>query len=155
MKSMNQSNPFALNALILLLVLLALGALFGGGAFLLAPDGHLIQMPISHLKNSPFKDFLIPGAFLFTFLGIYPTAVAYSLWKRPAWRWPDRINPFKQFHWSWAASLSAGVIVLIWIMVEMLWVPIGFVHFLYLGWGTLLLVLTLLPGVRGYCSRNP
>jgi hypothetical protein len=65
--------------LILLQVLLAVGAIFGGGAFLLAPDGHLIQMPLSHLKNSPFSDFLIPGLFLFTFLGIFPLAVAYSL----------------------------------------------------------------------------
>ena len=154
MKTNNQSISFSVRALILLLVLLAVGALFGGGAFLLAPDGRLIQMPLSHLKNSPFKDFLIPGAFLFTFLGIYPAAVAYSLWKRPAWRWADAINPFKQFHCSWAASLAVGLIVLIWITVEMVWVPIGIVHFLYLGWGTLLLVLTLLPGVRKYCSRN-
>jgi len=44
--------------LILLQVLLAVGALAGGGAFILAPDGHLIQMPIGHLKNTPFPDFL-------------------------------------------------------------------------------------------------
>ena len=154
MKTNIISRPKNVWSLILLLIFLAVGALFGGGAFLIAPDGHLIQVLISHLKNSPFKDFLIPGAFLFTFLGIYPTAVAYSLWKRPAWRWPDSINPFKQFHWSWAASLAAGVIVLIWIAVEMVWVPIGIAHIIYLGWGSLLLVLALLPGVRRYCSRN-
>jgi hypothetical protein len=148
------TRPFAVSALVLLLVLLAAGAFLGGGAFLLAPDGHLIQMPISHLKNSPFADFLIPGALLFAFLGVYPTALAYSLWRRPAWRWPDHINPFKQFHWCWADSLAAGVAVIIWICVEMLWVPFGVVHLLYLGWGALLVTLTLHPGVRRYCVRG-
>jgi len=155
MKINLDSRPSVIWLLILLHVLLALGALLGGGAFILSPDGHLIQMPISHLKNSPFSDFLLPGIFLFIFLGIYPLAVSYSLWRRPAWHWPDFINPFKRIHWSWAASLAAGVIVLIWIMVEVLWVPFGFVHVLYLGWGVALLILTLLPTVRKYCIRNP
>jgi hypothetical protein len=149
-----ESRPLVGWILIWLLFLLSLGAIFGGGAFLLAPDGHLIQMPISHLKNSPFTDFLIPGMFLFTFLGIYPLAVAYGLWKLPGWRWPDLLNPFKQFHWSWAASLAAGVIVMLWIFVEMLWVPFGVVHILYLIWGVLLLILTLLPIVRKFYTRS-
>ena len=154
MNNQIRTRPMVANTLIVLLVLLAAGAFFGGGAFILAPDGHLIQMPISHLKNSPFASFLIPGALLFTFLGIYPTAVAYSLWKRPDWRWPDLINPFKGFHWGWAATLAAGVIVIVWISVEMVWVPFGIVHLIYLGWGTVLLVLALNPEVRRYCDRG-
>ena len=145
--------PFVVRLLIALQILLGLGALLGGGAFILAPDGHLIQMPISHLKNSPFPNFSIPGFLLFTFVGIYPLLVAYSLGKLPSWRWPDRINPFKGYHWSWAASLAAGTIVIIWIVVEILWIPFGFVHILYLVWGLLLLVITLLPTVRNYCTR--
>ena len=155
MKDNLNSRPIMVRFLIVLHLLLALGALFGGGAFLLAPDGHLIQMPVSHLEKSPFPDFLIPGAFLFTFLGVYPLAVAYSLWIQPAWRWPNSINPFKQFHWSWAGSLAAGVIVIIWITVEVVWVPFGFVHMLYFAWGVMLLMLTLLPSVRRYCKINP
>lgn len=155
MKNNINSRPFIVWLLILLQVLLALGALLGGGAFLLAPDGHLIKMPISHLKNAPFSDFLIPGLFLFTFLGIYPIAVAYSLWRLPAWRWPDILNPFKQIHWSWAGSLAAGVILIIWITVQIQWVPVGFVHILYLSWGVLLLLMTLHPNVREYCNVNP
>jgi hypothetical protein len=147
-------RPFTGWLLILLQFLLAVGALFGGGAFLLAPDGHLIQMPLSHLENSPFSDFFIPGLFLFTFLGVYPLAVIYSLWKVPDWRWPEILNPFKHIHWSWAASLAAGVIVIIWITVEILWVPFGLVHILFYIWGAALLLLTLLPVVRRYYTRN-
>ncbi len=154
MKTGIYSRPGAVWFLIVLLVLLAVGAFIGGGAFMLAPDGHLIQMPISHLEKSPFVDFLIPGILLFTFLGIYPLAVAYSLWKLPAWRWPDRLNPFKRIHWSWAGSLAAGVIVIIWITVEVLWVPFGLVHILFFVWGAVLLILTLLPAVRRYYTLH-
>ncbi len=129
-------------------IFLSIGALMGGGAFILAPDGHLIQMPFSHLQNSPFPSFLIPGILLFTFLGIYPLLVAYSLWKTPGWHWPDMINPFRHMHWSWSGSLAAGVIVLTWITVEILWVPFGFVHIFFLAFGVLLLGCTLLPNVR-------
>lgn len=46
--------------------------------------------------------------------------VAYCLWRKPAWSWPDALNPAKKFHWSWAASLAAGIILLIWISVQVL-----------------------------------
>jgi hypothetical protein len=55
---------------------------------------------------------------------------------------------------SWAGSLAAGVILIIWITVQIQWVPVGFVHILYLSWGVLLLLMTLHPNVRKYCNRN-
>ena len=99
------SRPFTVWVLIFLQAFLGLNGLLGGGAFLLAPDGHLLQMPFSHLKNTPFSSFLIPGLLLFLFLGVYPIAVAYSLWRRPAWRWPDALNPFKQLHYRHGGRL--------------------------------------------------
>ena len=145
-------RPSAVSALIFLQIFLGLNGLAGGLAFVLAPDGHLLQMPFSHLRNTPFSSFLIPGLLLLLFLGVYPLAVAYSLWKRPAWRWPDALNPFKLTHWSWAASMAAGVIAMIWIVVQIQWIPVGFLHVFIFGWGILILVVTLLPSVRRYCK---
>jgi hypothetical protein len=51
--------------------------------------------------------------------------------------------------------LSDGAIVIIWIAAEVLWVPFGFVHILYFGWSAVLLILTLMSGVRRYYSINP
>ena len=153
MNNRTRSRPFVLSVLIFLQVFLGLQGLFGGGAFLLAPDGRLLQMPFSHLKNSPFSSFLIPGLLLFLFLGVYPMAVSYSLWKQPSWRWPDFLNPFKSTHWSWAGSLAAGVIAIIWIIVQIQWVPVGFLHIFILGWGILILIFTLIPSVRQYYKR--
>ena len=147
-------RPFAVSALIFLQVFLGLNGLVGGIAFVLAPDGHLLQMPFSHLKNTPFPDFFIPGLLLFLFLGAYPIAVAYSLWAQPAWRWPDALNPFKQSHWSWAGSLAAGVIAIVWIIMQVQWIPLGFLHIFIFGWGILILVVTGLPSVREYFRRK-
>lgn len=155
MQKQTNSRPLAVWLLIVLQFLLGLGALAGGGVFIVAPDGSLIHMPISVLHNSPFSNFFIPGLILFTFVGIFPIAVAYSLWKRPTWRWPNTINPFKQTHWSWAGSLAAGAIVIIWITVEVQFMPVGFLHILYWGWGAVLLLITLLPNVHQYYRLKP
>jgi hypothetical protein len=154
MPAKSDARPFAVSALIFLQIFLGLQGLFGGGAFLLSPDGSLLQMPFTHLKKSPFADFTIPGLLLFLFLGIYPIADAYGLWKRPAWHWPDVLNPFKGIHWSWAGSLAAGVIAIIWIVVQVQWVPVGFLHYFILAWGALILMVTLLPVVRQYYTRK-
>jgi hypothetical protein len=155
MKKQTYSRAFAVRLLILLQFLLGFGALVSGGLLVLAPDGSLIQMPLSMLKYSPFSNFLIPGIFLSTFMGIYPLAVAYSLWRKPAWRWPEAINPFKQQHWCWAASLASGVILLIWITTQVLMLQsTAFLHVLYFTWGCVLILLTLTPKVRQYTMRQ-
>ena len=154
MSDRTNSRPFIVFVLILLQILLGLGALGGGGALILGPDGHIIQMPLSILDHAPFSNFLIPGILLFAFVGIFPMAVAYSLWQQPAWQWPDALNPFKGLHWSWAGSLAAGVIIIIWIIVQVLMIQsAGILHYIYLGWGALLVGLTLLPNVRQYYRR--
>ncbi len=154
MKEGSERRQAVVRALVVLHVLLGVGAVISGGLLMAAPDGHLMQMPVSMLDHSPFSNFAIPGLILFTLLGIYPLCVAYGLWKRPGWRWPDAINPFKGIHWSWAASLAAGVIVVIWIVVEVIMLrAFEFLHALYLGWGIVLIVLTLLPVVRRYYTR--
>ncbi len=152
MQNHSNARPSPVWILICLQVFLGLNALVGGGAFLLAPDGHLIQMPLSNLKNTPFSDFLIPGLLLFIFVGIFPIAVAYSLWRRPAWQWPNLLNPFKRIHWSWAGSLAAGVIAMIWITIQVKWLTVGLLHIIIFAWGVLLVLVTLLPKIRQYYS---
>lgn len=151
MTTRSQSLPTSVWILIALQFLLGLGALAGGGCFILAPDGSIMHMPLSMISSSPFTSFLIPGIILFTLVGVYPILVTYSLWKMPAWNWPNVINPFKKMHWSWAGSLAAGVIVILWITVEVTFTGIGVLHYVYWAWGIVLIALTLLPSVREYC----
>ena len=140
--------------LIILQFLLGFGAFVSGGMLVAAPDGSLMHMPLTMLQYSPFSNFQVPGIILALLLGLFPLAIAYALWRKPAWRWPDGINPFKHMHWSWAASLSAGVILLVWITVQVLMLrTVAFLHVLYFVWGGALIILTLTPGVRRHYTR--
>lgn len=58
-------------ALYILHCFVGIGALFGGVLGMTDPSGGLIGMPATEaLKNSPFKNFLIPGIFLFVVIGL-------------------------------------------------------------------------------------
>lgn len=68
--------PTVARAIIALEVILGVGVLFGGGALVLTPVGHLRSMPTSLLAGSPFRDYLGPGAILFIVIGVGPLIAA-------------------------------------------------------------------------------
>jgi uncharacterized membrane protein YfcA len=103
------------------------------------------------LSRSPFADFRVPGVLLFVFIGLFPIIAAYALWRGPDWRWADALNPFKQLHWSWAASIGAGVGLVVWITVQVQWITFGVLHGICLAWGGFVIVITLRRGIRQHC----
>lgn len=46
------------------------------------PGGEILPLPVSALAGSPFADYLVPGAILFTVLGIGPLWVGVLTWHR-------------------------------------------------------------------------
>jgi hypothetical protein len=151
MKKSNTASPFVAQILIFLLVFIGVGALISGPMLFLAPDGHLMKLSVDMLQGTPFTNFLIPGLVLFLFVGIFPILVSYGLLRQPSWQWAEAINVCKKYHWSWTAAWAAGVIMLIWIIVETS--LLGYVSFLQpviTVWGVAIITLTLLPNVRRY-----
>ena len=104
-----QSKPRPLPGLarlaVVLEVFLGLGALFGGGALILAPDGHLLGMPTSLLSGSPFPSYLVPGIVLFTLVGLAPLLAAALTVRGQAFA------PF--------AAIAVGLTLIGWVSVEM------------------------------------
>ena len=49
-----------LRLIMLSALVLALGAIAGGLSLMMAPDGSILEMPISLLKDTPFVDFFYP-----------------------------------------------------------------------------------------------
>jgi hypothetical protein len=84
---------------------LGIGALFGGGSLILAPDGHLLGMPTSLLAGTPFDSFLVPGICLFSFVGVGPLLAAAIAVRR------QRIAPL--------AAIAVGLTLIGWIAAEM------------------------------------
>ena len=61
-------------AAIVLEIFLGVGAVGGGLALMAGPNGENLPIPVSALSGSPFANYFVPGAVLFTILGIGPLA---------------------------------------------------------------------------------
>jgi hypothetical protein len=65
---------------VVLEIFLGIDALFGGGVFILVPDGHLLGMTTRTLAGSPFRSYLVPGIILIAVVGVAPLlAVAITV----------------------------------------------------------------------------
>lgn len=103
------------NLLIFLLIILSIGAIAGGGSFLLFPEGYLGMTPESMLQHSPFPNFLIPGIILFTVFGVIPLFVVWGLLKQKSCKSAQAVNIFQDIHWSWSFAVYTGFALIIWI----------------------------------------
>ena len=104
-QSSARSLPLIARVAVVLEVFLGIGALFGGGALILAPDGHLLRMPVKLLAGSPFPSFLVPGIVLFSLVGVAPLIAAAITLRRQA------LAPL--------AAIAVGVTLIGWVSVEM------------------------------------
>ncbi len=118
---------------------------------MLYPDGVLLKMPLEMLRGTPFQDYFAPGVLLLLTNGIIPfVAVAGLLTKRPKQVLPG-FGIFGNQHWAWSLSLISGIVLIVWIIVQI--TMIGFwreypLQALCLTEGVLISLLTLLPNVR-------
>jgi hypothetical protein len=116
-----------------LLVFLAVGALGGGAALVAAPDGSIMQMPVSMLQGSPFPDYFVPGLILGGMFGLGSLVVA-ALGLRRA-----RVAPFLAF--------AIGIGQMIWIVVQLAIIKgISILHPLYFGIGLVIAATAVLWG---------
>jgi hypothetical protein len=120
---------------VVLEIFLGIGALFGGIQFILAPDGHLLGVPLSILAGTPFRSFLVPGLLLFAFVGVAPIVAAAVTARRRA------IGPL--------AALAVGLTLMGWITVEM----VIFAGLTSLFWAFYLVLGTVIAAVGVAWSR--
>ncbi len=135
--------------LLTLLALLGTGAIFGGGVFIISPNGDLFGMPLSFLDNSPFHTFLIPGIILFTVLGVLPLCLVIALLKRPEFKIAELLNFYTDMYWAWSYCIYIAFALIIWIQVEMTILhAVHWSHTLYMFWAISILFVALFPQVR-------
>lgn len=141
-----KSYPFFVKAICALHFLLGLGAVFGGGAFIIDPSGELLGIPLDLVENSIFPNYLIPGAILFMLFGVVPIYLSFVIPKQGESGMFEPINIFKEKHWSWALSLYIGFALCIWIVIQVYIIKgMHAIHLLYFFWGVFIQVLTLHP----------
>ncbi len=103
-------------------------------------------MPLSVLKPSPFTSFLIPGAVLFTVLGIVPLIITGALIKKPVCKLAEMFNCFKDMHWSWTFTIYTAFALMIWIQLEMVFIQaVHWLHTCYVFLAIIMVFVALLP----------
>lgn len=146
---MNKREREKSTLLIALHFFLAIGAIGGGIIFIIDPSGELAGMSLSLLEGSPFQSYLMPGLILFFVLGILPSITGFSLIKRWEFKLAERLNMYKEKHWSWTFSLYIGFALIIWITVQVYIIKtLSMLHFIFILLGVVIQIVTLLPKVQ-------
>ena len=138
-----QARPMGVYLLMACLLFQGLSAIAGGIALVGDPSGGNLPIPLSLLEGSPFDDYLIPGLILLVVLGICPMVVLFGLWTRQ--------------YWGWISALLVGLALMGWIVVQV--IIIGYssqppLQLIYGLLGVVIVILALLPGVRGYYATR-
>jgi hypothetical protein len=151
MESAKKNKPLPVFLLYFLVASTGISALYGGLNLILDPSGEGMQLPLSLLKNSYFKDYLIPGIILFTFVGMFSVVALVGLIGLVKWRLPNYINIFKEQEWGWTFSLYLGIILTIWLEVQLM--VIGFhllLQVIIAAVGILMIAIPLIPSVKNH-----
>jgi hypothetical protein len=100
----------------------ALGALPCGVLLMLFPDGHVLKMPLSMLKDSPFATFFLPGLILFAVNGVGQTIAA--------------VLSFRGHRFAGLAGAVMGLGLMIWIFIQVSMIGGGhWLQYLYFALG--------------------
>ncbi|HPE77389.1 MAG TPA: hypothetical protein PLC80_14955 [Draconibacterium sp.] len=143
-------RPFEIYILGFLILFLSVGAIYGGGSLIVAPNGSLLKMEESWLEKLPFPDFRIPGIILFLFLGIFPLIGLIGLFIRKENRILNSINVYNDKFWGWTYSLYTGIISIVWIISQQLLTAYFILQPLIAGVGLLVVIFALMPRVQKY-----
>ena len=108
--------------------LIGIGAVVSGALLVIRPDGHYLQLPLDLLKDSPFRNFLIPGMILFLVNGVGNIASAVLCFRI------QRIAGF--------TGMFFGFGLIIWLFVQISLVGGGhWLQYMYFGLGIIQLLL--------------
>ena len=123
-------------------ILLGVGAIGGGLALMAGPNGEILPLPVAALSGSSFANYFVPGAILFTIIGLGPLSAAILAWRRHA------VAPLLAF--------TVGVALLVWLIVEIQIVGYSShppLQALYLGLGAAITWLGVVWCVISYRPR--
>lgn len=135
--------------LISLVFIQMISALPAGWSLVTDPTGVGLGIPLDILQHTPFSNFMWPGLFLFIFLGLFPALIFYGMVKRPIFKKLEKLNLYKDYHWSWTYSYYLGVILILWINMQLFFIREFFIlQFVYSMLGILIIFITHLPSTK-------
>lgn len=148
-------RPLPVKALAVLMAVFSFVGLMSGYGLLSSPSGEGLGLSLDLLEDAPVGDFTLVGLFFVTFFGVLPALAAYGVWARKRWRWTDPVNAWTGQNWAWTATFALGVILLLWIAVEVYFLGFltgigGAMQLMIAILGLLILSLVTRPSVRAH-----
>ncbi|NUP35268.1 MAG: hypothetical protein HOU01_26710 [Streptomycetaceae bacterium] len=142
---------FVVRGLAGLLVFLGLTAT-GGGVAMLGELRGGANLPARWLDELPLIDtFLIPAVVLIAGFGAGSLVTAYGVLRRPRWRIPRAVERRTRYHWSWTATQVLGAGMIVWIGLELVYLPdLSWLEAVYGLTGLALVLLPWTPAVRDH-----
>jgi len=69
--------------------------------------------------------------------------------RKPESKMAQRVNLFKDMHWSWSFSVYIGLILILWLQLEMMFIHAAhWSHTFYMFLAVAILVVAILPQMR-------
>jgi len=143
-------RPAAVWATIGVLGFLGVSAAAGGLAMVVGVGAP----PSDWLDRIPMIDtWVVPGVLLGAGFGLGSLLVAYGMLRqRPRLRVAERLT---RHHWSWIATVLIGLGQIVWIGLELVYLPqLSALQAVYGGVGIALVLLPLHPAVRDYLAAG-
>jgi len=145
-------RPFTAYLTIAVLSFLGVSAVAGGYAM---ATGY--TPPRRWLEAIPLVDsWTVPALILGLGFGAGSLFVAFGVTRRPVWSWTRPLERVTRHHWAWAGTLLLGAGQLLWIALELVYLPeTSALQAVYGATGLVLLALPLLPETSRYLARGP
>ena len=119
-----RTRPAAVRVTVGLLVFLGLSAAAGGFVMTTGLGGEEVRPPQEWLDAIPLvSSWVVPGLVLGVGFGVGSLVTAWGMVRHP--RWPA-LRPVERWtgeHWSWAAALALGAGQVVWIGLELVYLP--------------------------------
>lgn len=141
--------------LIVAIAILAITGIYGGVALILDKSGANLELSTNLLESTIFNSYLVPGIILLILLGFFPTITVFGLITRKKSRIANKINIYKKRHWAWTYALYCGIMLVLWIDIQVMMIGGGYIlQSIYAILGVLIIIFTLLPSVSRFYKRK-
>ncbi|HEY4606764.1 MAG TPA: hypothetical protein VIH55_03870 [Acidimicrobiia bacterium] len=147
-----KTRPASVVALISLLIFLGVTALAGGAAMVFGIGDGVVLPPADWLDGIPLiETWVLPGLVLGIGFGLGASFAAYGMLRLPRWDWASLVERPTGHHWSWIAALLLGLGQVMWISLELIYLPEpSWLNAMYGVVGLGLILLAIMPSVRSH-----